>query len=331
MKKILALLLALLMILSMVGCAKDNAHTDDAEDKPADAPADDGREASGEKFKIGFAVYDASNEFNVSVIEGVEAAAEEYSDKVEVTINEGKNDVSLLGDILDQFIAQEMDGIILYPNEANAYIGYIERCNEAGIYVVCVNETSNGGEFTYIGSDNYKAGEMQAEWLADKAPDGSKFVHPMCVMGMACQIDRMEGLNDKLAEIRPDIEMLAYQTGNGQRDQGLALTEDWLQAFDFNMVISQNDSMALGAIEAIRSSGDNIDDYIICGIDGTADGLLAVANGEMDMTIIQDGYSQGYTALEVMYQTLIGEYEVGNNVDIPWVLVDETNIDEYVD
>lgn len=317
MKKKLRLALALALGLSLLsGCGGQNG---------SDSTESDGED----KYKLGFAVYDAANEFNVSIIDGVAAAAADMSDKLEVITNEGKNDVSMLADIVDQFIAQEVDGILLYPNDADAFVSYVERCNELGIEVVCVNTSVNGGEFTYVGSDDYRAGELQAEWLADKAPENSTYVHPMCVMGMTGQIKRMEGLVDKLAELRPDIEMLACQSGNGQRDEGLALTEDWLQTFDFNMVVSQNDSMALGAIEAIKDAG-NLEDYIVVGIDGTADGLQAVANGELDMTLIQDGYGQGYKAVEVMYQTLIGEYERGNDVDIPWVLVDETNVSEYV-
>ncbi len=71
-------------------------------------------------------------------------------------------------------------------------------------------------------------------------------------------------------------------------------------------MIGQNDEMALGAIEAIKSAGLNVQDFAIAGIDGVSDAIRAVKQGEM-MSILQDGQAQIQGAIDIAMRSVQGE------------------------
>lgn len=80
--------------------------------------------------------------------------------------------------------------------------------------------------------------------------------------------------------------------------------------------------MALGAIEAIKAAGLNVEDFAIAGIDGVTDALNAVKAGEM-ASILQDGSAQAQGALDVAIKAVQPDYEPMSAIweqypDMPW-------------
>ncbi|WP_394273365.1 substrate-binding domain-containing protein [Butyricicoccus sp.] len=113
---------------------------------------------------------------------------------------------------------------------------------------------------------------------------------------------------------------------------------------DFDCILSNNDSMALGAIEACNDSGIEID-FPIVGIDCTADGAQAVADGRMAMTLFQDPVGQGKGALMAALNMLEGKpindgtgYELDSSGEsysdsiiwVPFEPVTKDNVADYM-
>lgn len=107
-------------------------------------------------------------------------------------------------------------------------------------------------------------------------------------LGQSGELDRTKGINNVLAKY-PDIKVLAKDTANWKRDEAVNKMKNWISGFgpQINAVVSENDDMGLGALQALKESGRT--DVPIVGIDGIEDGLNAVKSGEFIGTSLQNG------------------------------------------
>lgn len=112
--------------------------------------------------------------------------------------------------------------------------------------------------------------------------------------GAANAIERLEGIKEAFAEY-PDIKIVASQTANFKRTEGMSVTENLIQKYtDVQGVIGCNDESALGAVQALKAAGMN--DVLVAGFDGSVDATNAVESGEMFATYNTDPYGSGYIA-----------------------------------
>jgi len=121
--------------------------------------------------------------------------------------------------------------------------------------------------------------------------------------------------------------------------------ENWITSHgsEIKGVIAQNDEMALGAIEAIKSAGLNVKDFAIAGVDGVTDALHAVKEGNMD-SILQDGAAQAQGAIDVAIKAVKPDYKPMSEIwkqypemtwedgkkseyNVPWTPVTLQNVD----
>lgn len=149
------------------------------------------------------------------------------------------------------------------------------------------------------------------------------------LMGMLIHegaIKRTAGLESVINDY-PGIKVLAREAGDWQKDQGMAITENWLTAHDdLDAIISNNDEMAIGAINALEVAGRN--DIIVMGVDATPDAIKLVTNGKLAATVFQDSVGQGEGAVEVVHNVL-KENEQDKIKWIDFVLVTPENVANY--
>jgi inositol transport system substrate-binding protein len=117
------------------------------------------------------------------------------------------------------------------------------------------------------------------------------------------------------------------QTANWQREEAMALVENWLSTGTrIDAILCQNDGMAMGALEAVKAAGKK-KDIIIAGIDAIQDALDSIKAGELDATCFQDAKGQGMGAIEMAVKAAKGGSISRNN--IPFELVTKENVDGY--
>ena len=105
---------------------------------------------------------------------------------------------------------------------------------------------------------------------------------------------------------------------------------NWLSSGDsFDAVFSNNDEMAIGAIQAMKAAGISMEDVIVTGVDATQDALVAMQSGDLDVTVFQDAAGQGSGALDAALRLARGE-DVDQKVYIPFQLVTPANIDNFM-
>lgn len=318
-KRLLAIAMCAAFQLTFVACsAKEPVETKTAAATEAAVGKD--------KIVIAGTLQDMSNEFMVMLKDAMDATLPEY-DKVELNIMDGEGSPDKQVSQIENFIAQEVDAIILCPQDGNALVPAVKRAIEAGIPVITVSADIDQqvGQVN-VGSNHKDAGIMQAEWAAEQLNGKGKIVYLRGPIGHFAEVQRAEGTLEVFKKY-PDIEIIFDQTGNWDRDQGMSLMENALQGNpEIDMVMSQNDEMVLGAITALEGAGKN-DTIISIGMDAIPDALKAIEDGRLNATIFQDAFGQGSGALRAAIEAAKGAKV--ETVVIPWAVVDATNVSDY--
>ncbi|NMB55501.1 MAG: substrate-binding domain-containing protein, partial [Leptolinea sp.] len=127
----------------------------------------------------------------------------------------------------------------------------------------------------------------------------------------------------------PGIKVLESLTGKWLREEGMRITEDWLQKYpDISAIAAENDNMGMGALNAVINAGRK-DKITIISVDAIEDAKISVKNGELDATVLQDANGQGKGSIDVAYKIVAGEkYDKVTN--IPFVLITKDNVDKYL-
>ncbi len=314
MKKVMIILLTLLLISAVVltGCSKKEAKD------------------SGVK-KIGY----CSNNFNDTFQTYINKAATDYvtaNADLSITQVDAQEDVIKQQDLINTFIAQGVDALIVVPVDTSAMAPITKAAQDAKIPICYVNRnpyaagTLPEGVY-YVGSQEIVAGQLQMEFVGEKIGGKGNVAILMGKLDNEGAIKRTEGNEDVIAKKYPDIKVLAKETGNWQRDQGMSITENWLTAYGdkLNAILANNDEMALGAVEALKAAGKKIP---VVGVDAIPDAKAAVKSGALDATVLQDAVGQGRGGVELIHSVLKG----GTPEQLKWipfVLITPENIKDF--
>lgn len=301
--------------------------------------------ASAEPIKVGVSLYGLKAEFMQLWAAAVQESPAVKNGMVEVTVFDGRYDALVQQEQFATMISQQYDAIIFAPIDADAGATAVQMAHEAGIPVVGTNTRANTDLLSsYVGSDDVLSGYMEAKAVLDKIGCEGNVVVIQGPIGISAQIQRSEGNDKALAEC-PEVKVLETNTANWSRAEAQSLMENWLTRYPGGIqgVIGQNDEMALGAIEAIKSQGLNLGDFTVAGIDGITDALLSVKAGEMT-SILQDARAQAMGSLDVAAKLADPTYEpqsdvwkqypempfedgTAKNYNVPWTPVTADNVD----
>jgi ribose transport system substrate-binding protein len=245
-----------------------------------------GGSGSEQPLRIGVSVYNMSS-FITAGKEGMEAYAK--ANNIELLWNSANLDVNTQASQLDQYVQAGVDAIVVVPVQADSLGPQVTAAKAAGIPVIPVNAALNNPDVDgNVQPDDVAAGENEMQMMVDKLGGKGNIVILQGPLGQSGELDRQEGIENILAK-NPDMKVLAQDTANWQRDEAVNKMKNWISAFgpEINGVVSQNDDMGLGALQALKEAGRT--DVPIVGIDGIEDGLNAVKSGEFIGTMLQNG------------------------------------------
>jgi len=282
---------------------------------------------------IGYSISNFNNAYQTYVYDGAVAYAEQNG--ITVNVADAQDDVVKQLDDVKSLIEQGVNALIVIPVDTAAMRPITQAAVDAGITLCYVNrnpfagieDTMPEGVF-YVGSEEIVAGMLQMEYAAQLLGGAGNIAILMGQLGNEGAIKRLEGTEKVIAEQYSDIKILASETANWQRDEGMTVTENFLIAYgqDLNAILAQNDEMAIGALNACRAA--RRDDVIVLGIDAIPDMLEMVAAGDIPGTVLQDAKGQGAMGVEILHRVLSGE-SVEKVFWIPFVLVTQENVAEY--
>ena len=233
--------------------------------------------------------------------------------------------------LIEDAINNGSNFVVFLPAEAEGSAPVVKRCADAGIPIVVVNsKTNNTDEFAnaYVGSDDVEAGEIMANYVIEKLPDGGKYAHMMGIVGNSAQIQRGEGIANIMGK-NDKWESVGDFAADWSADKAVQFATDVLTQYgdELKAIICDNDDMS-SAVQAYVNSVDRKD--IVCiGVDGNAGPLAMVKEGTLGATVLQDGAAQVKTAIALI-PDIIAEKEVEKDIMVPFTLVTKDNVDEYL-
>ena len=261
-------------------------------------------------------------------------------DGVTLQVEDAQNDVAKQQSQVQNFIASGVDAIIVNPVDTDATVALSKIAGDAGIPLVYVNrEPVNVNELpakqAFVASDERESGTLETQEVCRLLKEAGKTEANIVVMmgelSNQAARQRTQDVHDVIATPECSfMKIVEEQTANWQRTQASDLMTNWLSAgVQFDAVVSNNDEMAIGAIQALKAAGKDTTREIIGGVDATQDALAAMKAGDLKVTVFQDAAGQGKGAVDTALQIAKGD-KVDTKVYIPFKLVTPANVDEYL-
>jgi ribose transport system substrate-binding protein len=274
-----------------------------------------------EGYTLGLSLSTLNNPFFVTLKEGAEAAAEAAG--IELVVVDAQDDSAKEATNIEDLIQQDVSALLINPTDADAIVPSIQKANEAGIPVFTIDRGAAGGDIvSHIASDNVAGGSMAAEFLCEALGGEGKVVELEGIAGTSAARDRGQGFNDYMSTECAGVEIVAQQTANFNRAEGLSVFENILQAQpEIDGVFAHNDEMILGAIEAAEAA-DRAEEIIFVGFDAIDDAVAAVKAGSLAATVAQQPSEMGRLGVEFAIKFLSGE-SVDDYVPVDLALVIE--------
>ena len=260
-------------------------------------------------------------------------------DGVTLQVEDATNDVGKQLSQIENFVASGVDAIIVNPVDTDATVAMSAAADAAGIPLVYVNRQPVNvdalpAKQAFVASDERESGTLETKEVCRLLKEAGKTEANIVVMmgelSNQAARQRTQDVHDVIAT--PDcsfMKIVEEQTANWQRTTGTDLMANWLSAgVKFDAVVSNNDEMAIGAIQAMKSAGIPMDSVIVAGIDATQDALSAMQAGDLDVTVYQNARGQGSGALDTALKLAKGE-ATEQKVYIPFELVTPENLSKY--
>ena len=246
---------------------------------------------------------------------------------------DGRSNDQQIADFVDNGIANKYDVILLQPQNTEAQRPPAERAVKAGIPLVTVNLRIPGMENVShsVDASPYEQGGVCARLGVKQIPQGARVVVLNGPAAHPHSNERRRAWQEIFFNTRPDVVKLAEDYANWNKDEGMKLMEDWVQAYGkIDAVIAMNDNMATGAIEVIKNN-PAYTDLLVYGVDGTAEAALLIRDGKMTATSFQNAYALAENSMKIINAIIDGSQIGFSNIDIDCPLITKDNVQSLID
>ncbi|MDU1077322.1 galactose ABC transporter substrate-binding protein [Clostridium sp.] len=342
MRRFILVLSTVYMYSSLISCNSRNNEEEDLND-----------------IKIGISVYEQDDIFISSIISNIENITKEKrsegSYSITLNVEDAKSNQYNQNEQVDMFIDQGYDVMCINLVDRRSAATIINKAKNANIPVIFFNrepveeDMNMWNKVYYVGAQAEQSGMMQGDIViekyknnpsdVDKNGDGKiQYVMLEGEQGHQDASIRTEYSIKRLVDNGIKVEKLGSEVANWSRTEASEKVARWIEKYNdkVELIISNNDDMALGAIDVLNKSKIKNNMPLIVGVDGIKDAFKAIDNGEMTGTVISDAYKQGKaifdTALRVSSESILDK---DNGIDtryirIPHVIVTKENVGEYI-
>lgn len=272
---------------------------------------------------LGYEVQDLGNQYWVSVAQGVKDQAKALG--VQAVVMDARTDAARELSNTDDMIQKKVDAILLSPWDPDSGSNAVAAANKAKIpvFVLDIGVTSGAIESLVV-SDNLEGGHMAGDYIASLIPANAEVAHIRCQPGYVIPALRGQGFKEVMD--KKGIKIVATQAADSQRAKGMDVMQNILQAHpNIAAVFSENDEMALGAIEAIAAAGKSAQIKVV-GFDGTKDALTAIKEGRMAGTVAQQPYEMGKMGVSAAVALLKDNKRSEKETYVPVKLLTKDNL-----
>ena len=378
-KRLLSTILATAMVFSLAACgtANETQQAPAAEEAPAADAAENETEESADVAEDAATEGEAADSsVNATVIwrafddqfqSGFRIIMQNEEEKIggiSLDMQDAANDVSTAISKLEAALTKGTDVVAICAPDRESTETMAQKCSEEGVPAVFFNmepmETTmeSYDNILYVGAQAKESGEMCAQalinyWneeIADKNGDG--ILQLVVLQGEIGQQDvvlRTQAYEETLSAQGIEYEILAMDTANWDQAQALDKMNAWITAYGIDGiegVLCNNDSMAMGAVQACINNGYNSGDpekfVPVVGIDANIDALEAMKAGSLLGTVLNDRLNQSDAIINVIKAVKEGKEITedvvgvdctveGKYVWVPYVIVDSSNLDQTLE
>lgn len=230
--------------------------------------------------------------------------------------------------IVEDFITQRVDGIVLAPQDQNALVPVVEKVAMAGIPCAIFDSGIETEQYlSFVATDNYQGGVKAAHELARLLDGEGTCIIVRVDPGSESTNQREKGFEDTIAAEYPNVKIIDSQYGYSDREKSRAVTEDMLTAHpDVDAVFGPNESSTFGALLALQAR-QLAGKKVFVGFDSSDELVEALKRNEINALILQNPFNMGYQGVTAVVKHLRGE-EVPKRIDTGVYLITPDNMNE---
>lgn len=325
----------------------------------SDGSSDAGKEEGNAEQLVGAAIYKFDDTFMTGVRTAMSEAAKESGIKLELVDSQNKQPTQ--NEQVDTFITKGVNALAINAVDRTAAGPIIEKAKAKDLPIVFINREPEATDMEsydkvwYVGAKAEQSGTQSGQIIADyftANPDADKngdgVIQYVMLQGEPGHQDatlRTEYSIKAIEDAGFKTEKLAVDTAMWDKAKATDLMKSFItgQSLDkIEAVIANNDDMALGAIEALKSEGYNTGDAAkfmpVVGVDATAPALEAMKDGSLLGTVLNDAVNQGTATINVTKAAMEGKEINEANVGYPvtdgkyiWIDYVKVTKDNYAD
>ena len=263
----------------------------------------------------------------LSVKSGAEAAAKEFNCKIQWNGPERETDRERQIQIIEDFIVQKVDGVVLAPNDKDALVPSVDKLASVKIPCAIVDSGVNTSNYvTFAATDNYQGGVLAARRMGEILGGKGNVLVLKYVPGSASTTERENGFIDTIGKEFPGIKIVDSKYGQDTVETALQAAEDLLtRNKDVQGFYACNAPTAVGAMQALQSQ--KRPEIKLVGFDAEKaliDGLKA---GQIDALIVQNPYKMGYEGVKAVVMSIQGK-PVEKKIDTGVAVVTKGDLDK---
>jgi ribose transport system substrate-binding protein len=216
------------------------------------------------RFTVALIMKSLANEFFVTMAEGAKAHNVENSEKYELIVNGIKNESDLAQQVslIDQMVAKGVDAIVIAPADSKAIVPALSRAAEAGVKLVNIDNKLDNQiladyslTIPFVGPNNREGALMVGEVLSKRLSEGDQVAILEGIPSAFNSQQRRAGFEE--AAKQAGLNIVSIQSAGWDQIQAAKITSGLLVQFpDLKAIMCANDSMAMGAVSAIRQAGN---------------------------------------------------------------------------
>lgn len=314
-----------------------------------------------EEHYIGVSIFDYSNNFVGYIRNGIDFYVANEKTEVEYLMVDGENNQATQTERIDTMISRGVKALAVNPVDSSACEIIVEKAREADIPIVFFNrmpseEVLNSyDKCYYVGSNVVYQGQLEGEMVADAwnadmekydtNHDGIlQYVLLKGTPGHSDAEDRANGFYQEIEASGIAVEELAQQNADWNTTKAKDTMDTWISKYgdQIEMVVSGNDAMALGAVEALRASGMITEEKAVpvIGVNGLPEVSALIEDGTMLGSVLTSPYGISQAVIDLCVNAIDGvevtegtswELEDGKIVRIPESKITAENVSEAVD
>jgi inositol transport system substrate-binding protein len=282
------------------------------------------------KEKVAFIARAQADSFAAWLANAVKEEAAKYPN-IDLHVFDGQARDDTENSLIENAIVNKYSVIIIQPNNGEAQRPYAEKAVKAGIITITTNARIKGiAGASSVDADPCEQAAVNARLALKQVPQNAKVVVLKGPPGNFHATARRDSWQKEFFEKRPDVKIVGEQIANWNKDEAMKLMETWVQKEpQIDAIISMNDNMCTGALEAIKNN-PRYKDTLSYGVDGTAEACLLIAGGRMTATSLQSAYDLAGKILDTTNKLLTGvQKQIDTDIDCP--LITKENVQPYIE